>query len=79
MSSTAPFDIFDVLNVFDLRDRTNLWALLGATVPASPPDTFALLLSALAVLLQLRARPPPRLCFASRIPRRLFVDRYLCP
>ena len=34
-------------------------ALLGATVPASPPGTFALPLSALTVLLQLRARPPP--------------------
>ena len=50
----------DVLDAFDLRDRTNLWALLGATVPASPPDIFALLLSTLTVLLQLRAPLPTR-------------------
>ena len=34
-------------------------ALLGATVPASSPDTFVLLFPALAVLSQLRTRPPP--------------------
>jgi len=56
---TAPFGIVYVLGAFDLRDQTSLWALPGATVPASPPGTFALLLSALAVLLQLRAPPVP--------------------
>jgi len=57
---TAPFGIVDVLDAFDLRNRTNLWALLGATVPASPPDIFALPFSGLTVLLQLRARSPPQ-------------------
>ena len=61
----TPFGIVDVLDAFDLRDRTNLWELFGATVPASPPDTFALLFSALEVLLQRRARP------ASALPRTL--------
>ena len=39
----------DVLDAFDLRDWTSLWTLLGAAVPASHPDTFALLLPALTV------------------------------
>jgi len=44
-------------------------ALPGTTVPASSPDTFALLLSALTVLLQLRASPaPPLLCLPPRAP-----------
>ena len=55
LSASSTSCIVDVLDTFDLRDRTNLWALLGAKVPASPPDTFVLPLSALTVLLQLRA------------------------
>jgi len=60
---------FKAPGAFDLSDRTSLWELLGATVPASPPGTLALFLSALTVLLQARAPPPPRalrLCFAPR-------------
>jgi len=53
----APFGIVDVLDAFDLRDRTSLLALLGATVPESSPGTCVLRLSAVTVLLQLRARP----------------------
>ena len=64
----APFGIVDVLDAFDLCDRTNLLELLGATVPASPPrhlcTAFFCHGSFTTTLLAPPLRAPPRLCFA---------------